>query len=473
MTAKTSPGYPLPAGELGLDEIVCQLVYLPDRDEYWQAFFAALHYMTTWRAWERDASKRGQDAAANWRAAFELTVGCWRMACLEEITDRMDIMIDLLGNQMACCDSWTVGPVITVITNITPQEGDDPTEWGETAVADWEEWSEYVCYYAHQYVDALINSAKALDLAIELGSYTVEFLTAIKQTLQFLTLGHPLGISDMLEIYQGFRDAVDLIGEFDGLADRFEDARGSIVCSILLGESLSDAVEDAVDNNTIWLLFYLFTDYQAVQALIYEGTADGVGYLPPVKRDDCVDCVPTIPEGASSWPIEIVSMSSNIVDGPGWVVHEMSHDGTSAFFDLTNVLGAGASVYMDLVVAASPYWGVSGVGHQGIAYDGVRYTSYGQVINCITGFLQDTITSGVANNDRWYLNVSSPYAGYDADLETYMGISFYAASGTHGLDQNPDQERTLRIHFWAKSGPPPGTRFQCYVEGLHWAYNKT
>lgn len=287
---KDWPGYPLPDGDLGSDEIVCQLVYLPDRDAYWQAFFSSYQFLCNWLAWQRDDDHRGKDAAANWREAFELTMECWRMSCMTDITDRMDIMIDLLGNQLACCDSWTVGPVITVVTNITPGVGDDPTVWGETAVADWEEWNDYVCYHAHQYVDTLINSAKALDVAIELSSYTLEFLTAIVKTLQFLALGQPLGISDMIELYQGFRDAVDLVGEFDGLADRFEAARPDIVCSIIQGGSLSDAVEAAVDNNTIWLLFYLFTDYTAVQALIYEGTVDGTEYLPPIKRYDCDTC---------------------------------------------------------------------------------------------------------------------------------------------------------------------------------------
>ena len=282
------PGYLLPAGEAYTDDFACQLIFIPRKDEYYRAMLGALFYMSTWTAWQRDSDKRGKDAAQAWREANELTMECWRMTCLEDITERMDIIINLLSNQQACCESWTVGPVITVITNITPGVGPDPTEWGETAVADWEEWLEYVCYHAHLYVDTLINSAKALDLAVELGSYTIEFFSAILATMKFMTLGHPVGISDVMEIYDDFRDAVDLIGEFDGLADRFEAARDDIVCAILQGSSLSDAIETAVDNNLIWLLFYVWTDYTSVQALIYEGTVDGSEYLPPVKRDDCL-----------------------------------------------------------------------------------------------------------------------------------------------------------------------------------------
>ena len=287
---KDHPGYPLPSGVLGADELVCQLVYLPDRDEYWQALLAAIHFMSTWIAWEPDDDHRAKDAAANWREAFEFTIGCWRMTCLEEITDRMDIMIDLLGTQVACCDSTTIGPVITVITNITPGVGDDPEFWGETAVADWAEWLEYVCYHAHRYVDSLIESAKVLDLAVTLGNYTIELLSLMQQTLWYILKGTPVGTGMMMEIYQNFREGVDLVGEFDGLADKFEAAREDIVCSIVQGGSLSDAVEDAIDNNIIWLLFYVFTDYGGVQAVLYEGTVDETEYLPPVKRYDCDLC---------------------------------------------------------------------------------------------------------------------------------------------------------------------------------------
>lgn len=286
---KESPGYPLPDGDLGGDDIVCQLVYLPDRDEYWQAFFAAYHYMTNWLAWERDSDKRGKDAAGDWRIAFELTMECWRMTCLDEITDRLDVMIDLLGNQPGCCGATTIGPIITVVTTIVPGEGDDPTHWGETEVEDWDEWSEYVCYHAHQYVDTLVNSAKALDLVTELGNWTIEFFVDLTRTLLILPLGYPVSFTDMIERYEAFRNEDIIEGKFDGIGDKIEAAREDIVCSIMWGTSLSDAVEDAIDDNAVWLLFYKFTDYSAVQAVIYEGTADGTEYLPPVKRDDC-DC---------------------------------------------------------------------------------------------------------------------------------------------------------------------------------------
>ena len=95
---KTNPDYPLPEGELGEDEIVCQLVYLPDRPEYWQALLTEIHFLATWQAWERDDDKRGKDAASNWREAFELTMECWRMTCLEDLQANVASILALLQN---------------------------------------------------------------------------------------------------------------------------------------------------------------------------------------------------------------------------------------------------------------------------------------------------------------------------------------------------------------------------------------
>ena len=281
------PGYPLPSGEAYTDDFACQLVYIPNKDEYWRAFLGAIHYFANWVAWQRDSEKRGKDAAQAWREANELTMECWRMTCLDDITDRMDVMIDLLGNQSGCCGTTTIGPIITVTTIIVPGVGDDPTHWGETEVVDWAEWLEYVCYHAHVYVDSLIEGAKAIDIAIELGSYTIDFFVGVMRFMQYLGLDQVLGLNQVMMVYDDFRKEVDMSGWFTPLAARFEAAREDIVCAILQGGSLSDAVEAAVNDNAVWLLFYVLTDYDAVQALIYEATVDSVEYLSPIKRDDC------------------------------------------------------------------------------------------------------------------------------------------------------------------------------------------
>ncbi|GAH78283.1 unnamed protein product, partial [marine sediment metagenome] len=163
MTQTNPPGYPLPDGELGDDDLVCQLVYLPNRPEYWQALLAAVHYFSTWKAWERDDDKRGKDAAANWRDAFELTIGCWRMTCLEELTETVTDILELLQTKKDCCDDNVTYDIVEDIeTDIVPFEGDAPEVYGETEIEDWDEWAEHVCYNAHLYVDYLAHAGDTI-----------------------------------------------------------------------------------------------------------------------------------------------------------------------------------------------------------------------------------------------------------------------------------------------------------------------
>lgn len=158
MTQKNPPGYPLPSGELGSDDIICQLVYFPDRPEYWQAFLGAYHYLTTWRAWERDADKRGKDAAANWREAFEMTMECWRMACLEQLQQDVSDILLALQNGICCHE-------------IDPTDGDQYTDDVEDGIgdvpqniidagyaedaADWDGFDDYKCMVAHVVIDSM------------------------------------------------------------------------------------------------------------------------------------------------------------------------------------------------------------------------------------------------------------------------------------------------------------------------------
>ncbi|GAH51974.1 unnamed protein product, partial [marine sediment metagenome] len=98
---------------------------------------------------------------------------------------------------------------------------------------------------------------------------------------------------------------------FSNDEDDIETARDDIVCVLLNGGVLRDIVKETIGEFSLsWILFFQWIDYESAQAIIYEGGHDGL-YLSPELRDDC-ECVPTIPEGASSWPIEIISVSSNI-----------------------------------------------------------------------------------------------------------------------------------------------------------------
>ena len=287
MTQKNVPGYPLPDGELGDDEIVCQLVYLPNRDEYWQALLAAVHYLSTWRAWKRDTDKRGQAAAANWREAFELTIGCWRMACLDELTQDVNDILELLQAKKDCCDdNITYLPTPEITTDIEPNVGDPPEEYGETEVEDWDEWLEHVCYNANLYVDYLAHAGDTMFVAFAESGIVIGLIAALLALLAASGIGLPISFALSLAVTSGIIGGGTL-ATFAGSEDAIEDARNAIVCAILQGRSLSAAVETALESGLDWDLFYQFIDYDSALSIIYEGGYAG-DFLPSETSDSCV-----------------------------------------------------------------------------------------------------------------------------------------------------------------------------------------
>lgn len=283
---KNPPGYPLPDGELGEDEIVCQLIFLPDRSEYWQALLGAISYMSTWKAWERDSDKRGKDAAANWREAFELTMGCWRMTCLEDLTTAVTDILELLQNKKDCCDdNITYLPVDPIDTDIDPGEGDPPATYGETAVSDWDEWMEYLCFSAHKYVDYLAHAGNSMMEATRNSAIAIGVIAAILGLLAFSGIGLPIAFGLAAAVVSGLILG-GTIAMFDDTEDDIEAARDSIVCAILQNTSLSDAVEDALGSNAAWDLFFQFIQYDDAIAVMYDGGYEDE-YLEAVQKPDC------------------------------------------------------------------------------------------------------------------------------------------------------------------------------------------
>lgn len=284
------PGYPLPSGEAYTDDIVCQLVYLPNRPEYWRALLAALHYFATWKAWERDDDHRGADAARAWRESFELTLECWRMTCLNQLQEDVANIFVLLRDRKDCCDdNITYGPQTEVGTEIEPEVGDPPDYYGETAVTDWDDWLEHVCHNAHLYVDSLVWQATEMNTLLTLGGVGIGFLGAALVLLSFVGVGLAVTYALVAATAAGILELGSL-GIFLTTADDIEDARNDIVCSLLWGNSLSDAVETALGSASLdWLSFFSQIDYESATAIIYEGGYESE-YLPADTRDDC-ECV--------------------------------------------------------------------------------------------------------------------------------------------------------------------------------------
>lgn len=282
-------GYLLPDGDAFEDELDCTLVFYPSRNEYRIALLGALSYFATWIAWEKDDSKRGKDAADSWRLALDATLECWRMACLENLLEDVAAIRDLLANKKDCCDeNITYLEQDEITTEIEPEVGDPPDYYGETAVSDWDDWLEHVCYNAHAYVDQLKHISTQIDVAVVTSSLVLGMIAAALVLLSFTGIGLPISFGLAATVVTGLI-AGATISTFQNTPDDIEDSRQAIVCALLQGTSLADAVEDALGSDDAWDLFYQFIDYDSATAIIYEGGL-GTEYLPADKKDDCVTC---------------------------------------------------------------------------------------------------------------------------------------------------------------------------------------
>jgi hypothetical protein len=308
---KEPPGYLLPAGDAYTDELACTLVFYPDKPEYRRALLGSIVYLSNWLAWERDSEKRGKDAARAWKGAVDETLECWTMACFEELMADVARIRDLLETKKDCCDdSVAYYPTEEPTTEIVPLVGDPPEYYGETAVTDWDDWQEHVCYNAHAYVDYLISTSGQLYNAVEVSSIFMGLIAAALALLAFSGIGLPIAFGLAAFVVSGLALSATILTFADTASD-FEDARDEIVCAIVMGYSVPEAVESALGSNTAWDLFYQWVDYASAMAIVYEG-GYGSEYLPTETRDDCL-CV-----GESrfifQWPTDV----------DGWVQNSLN-----------------------------------------------------------------------------------------------------------------------------------------------------
>jgi hypothetical protein len=246
---KNEPGYPLPEGELGEDEIVCQLVYLPDRPEYWQAFLGALHYMTTWRAWARDSEKRGKDAATNWRAAFELTIGCWRMTCLQDLQDDVAAILEVLQARDCCGESDVTGGD-QYTDRVTDGVGDVPQNIIDAGyaddAADWAGFDDYKCMVSHVLVDQIEVRLATLLPWFDFGGkflITIGIITAVA-TIVLASGGAVLavGLVATTGVISGLYAALSSLVSIEDLIDNVSDHHDELACAMYNGDGDEDSL---------------------------------------------------------------------------------------------------------------------------------------------------------------------------------------------------------------------------------------
>jgi len=319
-------GYLLPDGDAFTDDMLCCMVYVPNKVEYRRAFFGALDYFGTWIAWERDEGKRGKDAARAWMIANALTRECWEMGCDDMLSTLQDIRNILL--QQKCCggDTYVTYNQNTVVTTtISPDVGDYPTTWGEdTEIESWDEWKQYVCYHAQAFVDTLIEIAGNFNAVTSVAGWYIEFIGWAFTKLTYLW---PIFVPVKwnVQFLQSLVDGIIFVWpdiDFEDLADRFEAAREDIVCAIMLDGDIESEVQAAVDSTVLWNLLFQWVDYQSMKSAIYSGEVEGIGYLPPNVSEACV---------CDEGPYQLVP-NPDMSSSSGWTYSVWTHSPSLGFY---------------------------------------------------------------------------------------------------------------------------------------------
>jgi hypothetical protein len=222
------------------------------------------------------------------------------MACLEELQQDVKDILLLLRNQDFCCgDNITYYDQTTYITIIVPGDGDDPDFYGETAVADWDEWLEYLCYNANLWVDELVRAAETIENALITGGLSIGLIAAIMSAIAFFVVGGVLALPLLMVVVFALGAEVSS-AIFVNAAIDIEDARDEIICALLSGRSVSAAVEDALSSGTAWDLLYSHLDYDSATSILYEG-GDGDAVFLESEKDDTCDCL--CPHLSSEYPV--------------------------------------------------------------------------------------------------------------------------------------------------------------------------
>lgn len=241
------------------------------------------------------------------------------MACLEQLQSDVRAIKNLLTNAIFCCDAVTYGPATVVEPPFVPGSGDPPATYGQTAITTWDDWTQYACYNANAYVDYLIQQAESFAAAAQNSSYTIGLVAAGLALLSFTGIGIPVAFAVASTALFALLQASSNI--FDNVADDIETARDDIVCSIILGESLEDAVGTAIGTSSAaWMSLYQFIDYGSASSIIQQG-GYGDEYL-PAETDTSCSCVTTSGAYVNSG-LSGVMMS---IDGGAWQQVNGSHE---------------------------------------------------------------------------------------------------------------------------------------------------
>ncbi|MCK5430910.1 MAG: hypothetical protein KAI94_15635 [Anaerolineales bacterium] len=362
-------GYPLPAGDAFTEEMACTLVFYPDKPEYRRALGGSLAYLTTWLAWEKESEHKGIDAALAWQIAYDLTLECWQMACLESLQDDVAEILSIMQMGQSCCDEQDVTDGNQYTDRVTDGVGDVPQNIIDAGyaddAADWAGFDDYKCMIVHVSVNQM--EARLREIAPIVNSYGAVFggiaaLAAILAVV-FSTAGLAIvfglvaGVGSVAILYESLMEGDLLLL----LADKITTNHDALACAMYISdgdEGALAALNDKIDE--------LFTAPEAIILknmnngptikALYSGRYDQQDIAEQLSNAgyelDDFDCSCAIPGGIFGIEIEFGAIWGNgsnrfirlmNYEDPEWCYWGLNLEITSDTSDSIHAIGVPAS----------------------------------------------------------------------------------------------------------------------------------
>lgn len=261
---KKSMGYPLPPGEAYEVDLQCMMIFYPDRPEYRQALFGSLDYLATWLAWERDADKRGQDAARSWRAAVEATRECIEMGTCDNILELLTL-VEENTRQCWCAVENDVTGGTQYTDEVEDGVGDVPQNIIDagyaTGTTDWAGFDDYKCMISHIMVDLIEQTIRDIIPHMDENGKIIGGIGVVVAVLGAILLTGgtfvlALGVITATGISAalwGLFNEITIAG-METLADDISDAHDALACAIYSADGTTDAIESlnaAIDDEFV------------------------------------------------------------------------------------------------------------------------------------------------------------------------------------------------------------------------------
>lgn len=264
---------------------------------------------------------------------------------IDDIEDLLEALQNIGVTNQPCCD--TTGPVQETHEQTTEYPDTVPDTWGDTAIADLDEWQQQICGAAENYVEYLASMGDQLDDLVHSGAIVI---AAIAGMLALLS-----GAGILLAITYGAAASITtglitgaVAATFDNTRANIEAVASDIECAILANDpsSLADIIETAV-GSVPWTLWFAHVTYTSAVATMIDGF-NANGSLPDNASTDC-DCEEDDIDDTEIYYNTVAGINHSYDSENGWwtIDSEVSSCDT---FHIEWFSDAGKSIYQEVRV---------------------------------------------------------------------------------------------------------------------------